>query len=74
MITAKLQDNPSLKAVITHNDNVIFGKIEARDATIKASIAPRDQILHAQIIQKVELESYYETSNEAGGNTIIIGD
>lgn len=64
MIRATIQqDNPILKAVINQNEN-----------SIKASITPQDQILRAYIFQKTETESYYEIGNEAGGNTIIIGD
>lgn len=74
MIVARIEDNPSLKAVIHGPDSVIFAKINSTPSSIRATIHPQDQILRATIIQKTEQESYYETGNEAGGNTIIIGD
>ena len=75
MIKATIQqDNPILKAVINQNNSVIFGKIIQNENSIKASITPQGQELHAYIFQRTETESYYETGNEAGGNTIIIGD
>lgn len=63
MLTVQIESNPSLKAVITPRDQVIFAKINAND-----------QILYAKFEQKVELEPYYETDNLAGGTTIIIGE
>ncbi len=63
MITATIETNQSLKAVIPPRDQVIFAKLNAND-----------QILYAKFEQKVELEPYYETDNLAGGTTIIIGE
>lgn len=63
MLTVQIESNPSLKAVITPRDQVIFAKINAND-----------QIIYAKFEQKVELEPYYETDNLAGGTTIIIGE
>lgn len=74
MITARIETNPSLKAVITPKDQVIFAKIDQSSRLMRATIAPKDQTLYARIEQKVELEPYYETDNTAGGTTIIIGE
>ena len=63
MITAILEDTPSLKAIIQPKGQVIFAKIN-----------PLNSVLKATIESKVEMESYYEVGNESGGYTIIIGD
>lgn len=73
MITARIEDYPSLKATINTSSEVIFAKIGA-PSSLTAAISNPDQILKATIVQKTELESYFETSNDAGGTTIIIGD
>lgn len=74
MLTVQIESNPSLKAVITPRDQVIFAKIIQPNLKIKAVMTPKAQNLFAKIEPKTELEPYYETGNEAGGTTIIIGE
>lgn len=74
MLTVQIESNPSLKAIITPRDQIIFAKINQSNRLIRATMTPKDQILIAKIEPKTELEQYYETDNEAGGTTIIIGE
>lgn len=84
MITPRLEDfpslkvriegKPSLKARLSGSNTTLSAMIQHSELSLKASLSAGDQILHARFEQKTEVESYYETSNEAGGKTIYIGD
>lgn len=73
-LKVRIEGKPSLKARLSASNTTLSARIQHSEPSIKASLSANDQILHAIIEKNTEVESYYETSNEAGGTTIYIGD